>query len=499
MTYWDAIKVLHKHLLLSDRRSLKWKANTLAKFFYYVLAIIFCGYLGLMAMVFATMAREENTAGYQFVFFILPPLLILDYVLRTGFNQKTILLVRPYLLLPIPKYASVDYLIIREVTRLYNLSWLFFIIPFGLFSGISHQGIGFMIGYTVACYLFFLINGLFFLLTQTLTTRHSICWLLPAGVYTLLTVPPFLTDFLGDKADFYSQLGYKMATHSLPTCAILLLILVLLAFINRKIIFRYVYEEQFNGEKSKANTNLHLTFLEHFHDTGEFLKLEVRSIMRNKNIRKAFFMGTLAVIIYSCLIIFNNDVDLNTNSFYLTYSFSIYGVTILSKIMCYEGNYMECLIMQRKSIYQLLLAKYYFYSVLQIIPFLVFLPAVFMGRLSFWTLLSYALFATGACYFILFQMAIYNKVAIPLNQSLTGKTRSETPYIHIFVTTGVLLVPLLLIAIGNKLLKMPTATNLVMALIGLFFITTHQLWIARICRRMEKRKYEQLEGFRTSR
>ena len=67
-----------------------------------------------MAMVFATMAREENTAGYQFVFFILPPLLILDYVIRTGFNQKTILLVRPYLLLPIPKYASVDYLIIRE-------------------------------------------------------------------------------------------------------------------------------------------------------------------------------------------------------------------------------------------------------------------------------------------------------------------------------------------------------------------------------------------------
>ena len=114
------------------------------------------------------------------------------------------------------------------------------------------------------------------------STRHSICWLLPAGVYTLLTVPPFLTEFLGDKADFYSQLGYNMATHSLPTCAILLLILVLLAFINRKIIFRYVYEEQFNGEKSKAKTNLHLTFLEHFHDTGEFLKLEVRSIMRNK-------------------------------------------------------------------------------------------------------------------------------------------------------------------------------------------------------------------------
>ena len=70
-----------------------------------------------------------------------------------------------------------------------------------------------MIGYTVACYLFFLINGLFFLLTQTLTTRYSICWLLPAGVYTLLTVPPFLTEFLGDKADFYSQLGYNMATH----------------------------------------------------------------------------------------------------------------------------------------------------------------------------------------------------------------------------------------------------------------------------------------------
>ena len=29
--------------------------------------------------------------------------------------------------------------------------------------------------------------------------------------------PTLLTEFLGDKADFYSQLGYNMATHSLPT------------------------------------------------------------------------------------------------------------------------------------------------------------------------------------------------------------------------------------------------------------------------------------------
>ena len=40
---------------------------------------------GIMAMVFATMAREENTAGYQFVFFILPPLLLL----RVGFLIAT--------------------------------------------------------------------------------------------------------------------------------------------------------------------------------------------------------------------------------------------------------------------------------------------------------------------------------------------------------------------------------------------------------------------------
>lgn len=44
-----------------------------------------------------------------------------------------------------------------------------------------------------------------------------------------------------------------------------------------------------------------------------------------------------------------------------------------------------------------------------------------------------------------------------------------------------------------------TMSYIFILLIGIVFILTHRLWIGNIYRRMMKRKYENLEGFMTSR
>ena len=183
---------------------------------------------------------------------------------------------------------------------------------------------------------------------------------------------------------------------------------------------------------------------------------------------------------------------------FVYYSFIVYGLSSLSRIMCYEGNYYECLLMQRNSIQNLLLAKYYFYTALLLIPLLAFLPVAIIGKISFWTILSYALFAAGVDYRILFQMAIYNKVTFSMQATHTGKN-ANTNYIQLIVTIITIISPFPITALGTWWLNQPILSNTILSLLGIIFITTHRRWISSISRKMKDNQYEQLEGFQKSR
>ena len=154
--------------------------------------------------------------------------------------------------------------------------------------------------------------------------------------------------------------------------------------------------------------------------------------------------------------------------------------------------------MQRNSIQNLLLAKYYFYTALLLIPLLAFLPLALIGRISFWTILSYALFAAGVAYRILFQMAIYNKVTFSMQATHTGKN-VNTNYIQLIVTLVTIISPFPITALGTWWLNQPILTNTLLSLLGIFFISTHRRWLISIAQKMKDNQYDQLEGFRRSR
>lgn len=149
-----------------------------------------------------------------------------------------------------------------------------------------------------------------------------------------------------------------------------------------------------------------------------------------------------------------------------------------------------------KSLPQLLLAKYYFYSALLLIPLLCLLPAVIMGNVSLWLILAFFLYTAGFTYRILFQMAIYNKVSYPMNASHSA-TRSNTkiPYMQYIVPFIVLGLPVPVILLGKNY-HLENLSNLLLALIGLPFILTHRHWIKQINRRMRVQQHEQIAGFR---
>ncbi len=498
MTYWETFLTLRQHFSLAEKRIKQRRANRIARYIYYALTLFAYTYIAWGGWQLANLASEPDHGGYRLIFVLLPLFLIIDYLFRCATTRQEFLRLRPYLLLPLPHYACADYLIFRQIAQPSNLFLLLIAVPFGLHTLTLAFGTMEIVGYIIGFYVLSLINGQFYQLSQTLISHHIAYWLLPIVVYPLLFIPFFFVpsvDALFEWADLFAQLVMRgNIAFYLPA----LCLLIILTLINRRVLLSHLYYEAYTAGVAKTTKRrvLSLNFLEHFKELSEYLKLEVRFVQRNKRMRRAFIGNTCFIIFYLFLTFYSPDASSATSDSILLYCFSTYGIVFLTTLMCYDGNYFECLVMLPNSLYQLLLAKYYFYSVLLLIPVLCSVPAVIVGSVSAWTVLAFLLYTAGLTYRILFQMAIYNKVSFPMNASHSAiRSNTKIPYMQYIVPFIVLGLPVPVILLGKNY-HLENLSNLLLALIGLPFILTHQHWIKQINRRMRAQQHEQIAGFR---
>ena len=133
-----------------------------------------------------------------------------------------------------------------------------------------------------------------------------------------------------------------------------------------------------------------------------------------------------------------------------------------------------------------------------LIPFLLMMPTVVVGKWSLLTLLAYAVFTAGLQYFILFQMAVYNKQTLPLNTKYMSRAGLESNHRQLAVTMACLLVPNIIITTLNAFMSERQVYSSMLGA-GAVFIFTSKFWLRNIYDRMMRKKYELLEGFQSSR
>ena len=220
--------------------------------------------------------------------------------------------------------------------------------------------------------------------------------------------------------------------------------------------------------------------------------------MRNKNIRKGFISANILITMFSLLISFTDIYNGGMSKFLAVYNFAIYGAMILVRIMCYEGNYIDCLMVHKENIISLLKAKYFLYSCLLLLPLLLMLPTVFMGKCTWQMLLAILLLTAGPVHAAFLYMAVFNKQTLPLNEKFIGKGTIENSFLMIAVEIAAFTLPLILIVLMPTLMG-ETWGAIALMVIGAVVIATNRYWISDIYRRMMKRRYENLESFRSSR
>ena len=492
MNKLQLFRLLRRNTNLSYRRSAAFEQNQWAKVLIYLGAGFFALYLIIYGTAIGAAAEGEPGTIISFMILILP----IDFLLRFIFQTTPAMMVKPYILMPISRYTAIECFLASSHVSGYNLLWLAMFIPYSIIVIAGGGGWGVTLLVMLISLLLIMLNSQVYLFFRTLVNRN-VLWILPAvALYAL----PYATLLIDNSEKAFKRLlnglqDYGSQWWVLPAVVALMAVLF---FVNRHFQFKYVYEEISKKSERELKRVSSFSFFNRFGIVGEYLKLELKSNLRNKVMRSRTIMSLALVVIFSLLIAYTSVYDnpMMTN-FWCLYCFAIYSVTSLIKIMGQEGNYIDLLMVHPENILAVLKAKFWFYCAVLIVPFVVMLPAVFTGKFTLLMLLAYMLLTGGLVHFIIFQLAVYNRQTLPLQQKVTGKGNFENG-MQIVIELVALIGPGIIVGVGYLTVGL-TATYVFMCLVGAALILTSPLWLRNVYRRMMARKYENLEGFHSSR
>ena len=495
-------RTLYRHRSLSMRRALDYEHNRSAKYLFYIGYIMGFAYMLFIAVLLSLKVnnmRDTNAAGL--IVGILPIILLVDLFIRFTYQQTPAQIIKCYALLPLPRKVCIESFIGASLFNLGNAWWYVLFVPYCVMSVVFSYGLLATILLLAFIGLAILLNSQLYVLFRTLISQ-SLLWILGLlAVYSLLAIPMILggNGSFASSLFIYSRLGISLSQGEIWPLLIVLALLIAVVWLNREVQFHAIWRE-LTSEKAatKVDGKDRLAFLRQHGAIGEYAHLEWKLISRNKFPRKTFIYSFFLIALLSVLITFtqayNGDGMVR---FWCSYNFVILGLTLLSRLLSMEGNYIDMLMVHPNSIYSLLRAKYYVYCGLLIVPFMLMLPMVFVGKASLLMLLSFALFAAGFQFLVFFQSAVYNKRTQKLNISLMSSRNMERNYLYIFVCLLALLTPVIFVS-TLSIFCPPTVCYLCLSVVGLIGIATHRLWIRNVYVRMMTRRYENMEGFRTS-
>ena len=489
--------LLHKNAKLSERRNVMFEANQYGKLVGYLMLGFFAIEFIVLGTIFGWLGVKDDAP--EMIFYFMPFLLLMDFGMRFMTQQTPLMLVKPYLLTPVSKYTAIECFLIRMLLDSGNLFWMVMFLPYLFIIWCGGVTTGLILGMLVLLHLMVLVNSQWYLLIRTLINQNILWWLLPAVLYGSLIIPFFvLPERMLDKALNAAGTILTDYAFSLHSCLVVLVLFILLFLINRHLQMALIYDEISKQEMTKMKHVSEFHALNRFGQIGEYLKLEIKSTMRNKAIRSRFIQGVCIILFFSLMIAFGSIYDSTfERNFWCLYAFIFFGTVNLTKVMCPEGNFIDMLMVHQENILTLLRAKYYFYCAILILPFLFCLIPVLMGKFSILMVLAYLLTATGPVYCMLFQMAVYNKTTLSLNDKIIGKNQMENKWQSIVSMIG-FFVPIILVMFLQAVFNDEVA-YVIMIIIGLAFTLAEPYWMRHIYRRMMLRRYDNLEGFHSTR
>ena len=492
-------KIIKRNQKLAAKRNPAFDTNRFAKFLMYFMAVYWAAILLFLGVMLPLMFEGivPNMEPYHIMNQGILYVMLVDFLIRFMGQPAVAQELKPYLLMPVKKNRLIDTFLIQSGLSGFNFIWFFTYVPFAFLTIIRFYGFGGMSLYLIGIWMLFVLNNYWYLLCKMLMSEKTIWYLLPVVVYGALGCAEFLLDGL-PISRFTMNLGEGFIEGNPLSFLFVLAIIVALFVLNREIQKKLLYDEISKVKDTKMKHVSEYKFLDKYGDVGEYIRLELKLIARNKTVKAQFRMAFIIMIGFSMVVAFTDVYDgTGMITFICAYNYLLLPIMTLGQVMTFEGNYIDGLMSRKESIYNLLRAKYYLTTLIIVVPLLFMLFPVYKGKITLLMAFAYLVFTVGVVFFLLLQLAVYNTRTLPLNSTIMKSNKSSTTAQMIIMGLA-MGIPLILDSLLTALFSETIAYTLLMV-IGLAFITTHNLWIKNIYNRFMKRRYENMEAFRSSR
>ena len=496
MNLYNIIKQNQK---LAEKRNPAFDTNRFAKFLIYFMIVYWAAiflFLGV-SLPFMFEGLVPNMEPYHIMNQGFIYVMLADFLIRFMAQPSVSQEIKPYLLMPVKRKKLISILLLKSGLDSYNFMWFFVYVPFAFLTVIRFYGFGGMSLYLIGIWLIFVFNNYWYLLCKLLLGEKTLWLLLPTAVFGALGAAEFLLDGL-PISRFTMDLGEGFIEGNPLSFLFMLACIGVLFFINLKLQQRMIYNEISKKEDTKIKHVSEYKFLDKYGEVGEYLRLEIKLITRNKTVKTQFRMGLIVMLGFSFALAFTDVYDGSyMTSFICLYNYAVLPIMTLGQVMSFEGNYIDGLMSRKESIFNLLRAKYYLTTLIILVPFLIMMFPIAKGKITLLAAIAYLIFVAGFVFFMLLQLAVYNTRTLPLNSNLMKSNKSSN-WIQGLVTGCAFMLPLLIDKLLSALLQEEVA-HILLILIGLGFIATHNLWIKNIYKRFMKHRYKNMEEFRASR
>ena len=492
-------KIIKQNQKLAEKRNPAFDTNRFAKFLMYFMIVYWAALFLFFGVMLPVMFEElvPNMEPYHIMNQGFIYVMLADFLMRFMAQPSVSQEIKPYLLMPIKRKKLISMLLLKSGLDSYNFMWFFVYVPFAFLTVIRFYGFGGMFLYLLGIWLIFVFNNYWYLLCKLLLGEKTLWLLLPILVFGALGAAEFLLDGL-PISRFTMDLGEGFIEGNPLSFLFILACIGILFFINLKLQQRMIYNEISKKEDTKIKHVSEYKFLDKYGEVGEYLRLEIKLITRNKTVKTQFRMGLIVMLGFSFALAFTDVYDGSyMTSFICLYNYAVLPIMTLGQVKSLEGNYIDVLMSRKESIFNLLRAKYYLTTLIILVPFLIMFFPIAKEKITLLTAIAYLIFVAGFVFFMLLQLAVYNTRTLPLNANLMKSYKSSN-WIQGLITGCAFMLPLLIDKLLSALLPEEVA-HIILIVIGLGFIATHNLWIKNIYKRFMKRRYKNMEEFRASR
>lgn len=485
---------LQKHNKLSAARSILRDRLLIHKVLYILFSVFIVVYLifgGIGTYKIIKRLFPETDTFYVFNS-ILIYVFLSDLFLRSIIQKLPRISIMPYLLLPIKRKNITEYFISKTFFKIINLYLLFIIIPFVLQVNTSDYNLPI---YFIGIVGLIAANQFITNIVKSLATKNILVNFIPFLILVLAFLLKFYFNIrIGEITAVFFE---KLLSGNIFYLIIEFLFVTILFVTNYKVFNKLIAQEIDYRDKPKTAKKTKLNFLSNFGITGEYIKLELELIFRNKRPKQNLYV--ILYFIFLFVVLFSNKNSQQSTNIYLRMFFLIYliGVFALQHgqfLFSWECSYFDFIYAYKNNLHKYLKAKFILFTASEILMSILLLPIIVILKMNLTAFFSVLIFDIGVVNFVVIYFGIYNTSQINLNRSVFANWEGMSVS-NFFMSVVVGVVPLIMTFLLKFFLS-ETSIYLIYMFIGVVMFICNDYWLRFITKKFMLRKYISIKEFR---